>query len=538
MDQAMARSPAVTNPSSVRVGVIGCGAWGKNLVRNFSELGALEALSDPDTKTVQELSSRFGGRVSTIDDLLDNAAITAVAIAAPAAQHYALAKRALQKGKHVFVEKPLSLKLDQAKELCALAEQSDRRLMVGHLLQYHPVFLRLKELVREGRIGRLQYIYSNRLNLGKIRTEEDILWSFAPHDLSMILSLVGAEPDTVDAVGANYLHPSIADVTTTHMAFPGGERAHVFVSWLHPFKEQKLVAVGTEGMAVFDDGEPWERKLLLYAHKVDWKDNKPVPRKADPLPIEVAASEPLTQECTHFLDCVRTGATPRTDGREGLRVLRVLSLATEALARGAAPVGASEAKPVEANSYPGVTIHESAYVDDGVKIGKGSKIWHFSHILSGVVLGQNVSVGQNVVIGPKVTVGNDVKIQNNVSVYEGVTLEDGVFCGPSCVFTNVNNPRSEIVRKSEYRPTLVRRGATIGANATIVCGHELGEYCFVAAGAVVADNVPAFALMAGVPAKRIGWMSHAGQKLSADLICPQTGRRYRQTSDDVLTEIL
>jgi acetyltransferase-like isoleucine patch superfamily enzyme len=176
-------------------------------------------------------------------------------------------------------------------------------------------------------------------------------------------------------------------------------------------------------------------------------------------------------------------------------------------------------------------------VDDGVEIGEGSKIWHFSHILGGVKLGRNVTVGQNVVIGPRVVVGDNVKIQNNVSVYEGVTLEDGVFCGPSCVFTNVNNPRAEISRKSEFRPTLVQRGATIGANATIICGHTLGRYCFVAAGAVVTQDVPDFALMAGVPARRIGWMSRAGMRLSEDLVCPATGTKHRLAAEDVLEEI-
>lgn len=187
--------------------------------------------------------------------------------------------------------------------------------------------------------------------------------------------------------------------------------------------------------------------------------------------------------------------------------------------------------------FDGVLIHESSYVDEGARLGEGTRVWHFSHILPEVTVGRKCSIGQNVVIGPRVTVGDGVKIQNNVSIYEGVTLEDGVFCGPSCVFTNVNNPRSEIVRKSEYRPTIVRRGATIGANATIVCGHELGEYCFIAAGAVVTNDVPAFALMAGVPARRIGWMSRAGGKLGHDLTCPLTGQAYRQTAPDRIEEI-
>ncbi|MDJ1160257.1 Gfo/Idh/MocA family oxidoreductase [Chelatococcus sp. SYSU_G07232] len=522
----------------VRVAVVGCGYWGKNLVRNFAELGALEALVDAHAPTVEALLAKHGGRALTFEAALADPKIDAVAIAAPAALHYTLAKRALEAGKHVFVEKPLSLEVAEAKALCALAERLDRRLMVGHLLQYHPVFLELKKLVRDGRLGRLQYVYSNRLNLGKIRREEDILWSFAPHDLSMILSLVGSEPETVEAVGGYYLHQSIADVTTTHLAFPGGERAHVFVSWLHPFKEQKLVVVGSDAMAVFDDGEAWERKLLLYPHKVEWRDNMPVPSKADAVPVTVAQDEPLKQECLHFLDCVRTGATPRTDGREGLRVLSVLARASEALRKSANGAAAAvPATPRVARDYPGAIIHESAYVDAGVDIGEGSRIWHFSHILGDVRIGRKVNIGQNVVIGPKVVIGDNVKIQNNVSVYEGVTLEDGVFCGPSCVFTNVNNPRAEIVRKSEYRQTLVKRGATIGANATIVCGHTLGEYSFIAAGAVVTNDVPAFALMAGVPARRIGWMSRAGARLGPDLICPETGARYRETDQGLLEEI-
>ncbi len=183
-------------------------------------------------------------------------------------------------------------------------------------------------------------------------------------------------------------------------------------------------------------------------------------------------------------------------------------------------------------------VHESAYVDENVSIGSGTKIWHFSHILSNCDIGEDCSLGQNVVIGPNVSVGSRVKIQNNVSVYEGITLEDGVFCGPSCVFTNVNNPRSEIVRKHEYQKTRVRRGASIGANATIICGHNLGEYCFIAAGAVITKEVPAYALMAGTPAKRIGWMSRAGGRLGDDLICPINGTAYRLINPEKLEEII
>lgn len=188
--------------------------------------------------------------------------------------------------------------------------------------------------------------------------------------------------------------------------------------------------------------------------------------------------------------------------------------------------------------HPTAFIHESSYVDDNVSIGQSTKIWHFSHILFNSEIGEDCSLGQNVVVGPNVSVGSRVKIQNNVSVYEGVTLEDGVFCGPSCVFTNVNNPRSEIVRRDEYKPTIVRRGASIGANATIVCGNELGEFCFVAAGAVVVNDVPAFALVAGVPAKRVGWISEAGGRLGDDLVCPIDGTCYELDSSESIRKVL
>ena len=193
--------------------------------------------------------------------------------------------------------------------------------------------------------------------------------------------------------------------------------------------------------------------------------------------------------------------------------------------------------PDYSDRFEGVFVHESSYVDVGVEIGSGTKIWHFSHILGNTQIGDSCSMGQNVVVGPNVSIGNNVKIQNNVSVYDGVTLEDGVFCGPSCVFTNVHNPRSEIVRRDEFRKTVVRRGASIGANATIVCGHDLGEYCFIAAGATVTKEVPAFALMAGTPARRIGWMSKSGERLGNDLVCPKDGTKYRQISENQIEEI-
>jgi acetyltransferase-like isoleucine patch superfamily enzyme len=259
-----------------------------------------------------------------------------------------------------------------------------------------------------------------------------------------------------------------------------------------------------------------------------------VPVKAEGEPIEVEADEPLKLECAHFLNCIGSGARPRTDGREAKSVLAVLDAADRSM-RERRPIDLKLPAPKTERTY---FVHESSYVDDRVTIGAGTKIWHFSHILSDTTIGKNCVFGQNVMVGPHVTVGDDCKIQNNVSIYKGVELEDGVFCGPSCVFTNVLTPRAEIERKDEFMPTRVRRAATIGANATIVCGVELGEHCLVGAGAVVTKDVPAFAVVAGVPARRIGWVSHAGDRLGPDLVCPREGRRYRELDDDTLVEII
>jgi UDP-2-acetamido-3-amino-2,3-dideoxy-glucuronate N-acetyltransferase len=379
-------------------------------------------------------------------------------------------------------------------------------------------------LIEKGELGRIQYIYSNRLNLGKIRREENILWSFAPHDLSVILGLLNEMPESVRAQGGNYLHQNIADVTISMLSFPSGVKAHIFVSWLHPFKEQKLVIVGDRKMAVFDDMEKKD-KLLLYPHSIDWKNQIPIANKADACPVELETHEPLRAECQHFLDCVTTRNRPRTDGEEGLRVLSVLQRCQEALEK---EVG-REAKTETTQTKRTYFAHESACVDEGVDIGEGTSIWHFSHILKGSRIGKNSKIGQNVVVGPKVTIGNGVKIQNNVSVYEGVTLEDFVFCGPSMVFTNVFNPRSEIPRMDELRKTLVKRGATIGANSTILCGITIGRYALIGAGAVVTKDVPDYALLVGNPARITGWMCSCGIKVAlkgAKAACNTCGKKY------------
>jgi UDP-2-acetamido-3-amino-2,3-dideoxy-glucuronate N-acetyltransferase len=339
--------------------------------------------------------------------------------------------------------------------------------------------------VQGGALGRIDYIYSHRLNLGKIRREENILWSFAPHDISMILALAGESPARVLATGGCYLHQRIADVTTTHLEFASGLQAHVFVSWLHPFKEQKLVVVGERKMAVFDDTLPWADKLLLYPHRIDWQNNLPVPVKAEAERPVIGEAEPLRQECVHFLECVATGKPPVTDGAEGLRVLQVLKAAQRSLdergrqvqvagepVKAVASVKGSAPAAVASRAAAGLpyVAHPSAIIDEGVEIGAGTRLWHFSHVLSGSRIGRECTIGQNVMIGPQVVIGDRCKIQNNVSVYQGVTLEDGVFCGPSMVFTNVFTPRAEVRKMDQVRPTRVKRGRPWGPTARLCAG--------------------------------------------------------------------
>jgi UDP-2-acetamido-3-amino-2,3-dideoxy-glucuronate N-acetyltransferase len=488
-----------------QVGVVGCGYWGKNLVRNFHQLGALRAVCDLDGARARELGAKYGVEaVADLDQLLSMPHLRAIAIAAPAALHFQIGRKVLLAGKDVFIEKPLALTLDEAQQLIDLASHFKQTLMVGHLLQYHPAVIELKRLITQGDLGRIQYICSNRLNLGKLRTEENILWSFAPHDVSAILYLLGEVPTGVAAHGSCHLTPSVADVTTTHFRFASGVAAHIFVSWLHPFKEQKLVVVAERKMAVFDDTEA-ERKLVLYRHQVDWLDRTPVARRADGEVVMLPEQEPLHRECGHFLDCVRDRTTPRTDGQEGLRVLRVLDACEKSL-RSSGRLLAVEA--------PGTSYfaHPTAVIDEPCEIGAKTRIWHFSHIMSGSKLGKHCNLGQNVVVSPGCRIGDNVKVQNNVSIYTGVELEDDVFCGPSMVFTNVINPRSHIERKHEYRRTLVRKGASLGANSTVVCGVTIGTYAFVAAGAVVTHDVPDYALVMGVPARQTGWVCRCGDR--------------------------
>lgn len=518
------------------IALVGAGYWGKNLVRNFYELGALKTICDKQPDMQSQYGEKYPGLTFTQDfqSLLNDSSVEALVIATPAETHYSLVRQALLAQKHVFVEKPLALDAAQGEELVALADQKKCILMVGHILQYHPAVLKLKQLIAEGELGKIQYIYSNRLNMGKIRTEENILWSFAPHDISVILMLLNEFPISIQANGGEYLQKNVADATLTSMAFASGVNSHIFVSWLHPFKEQKLVVVGDNQMAVFDDMS--KEKLFLYPHKIEWKERAPVVSKAQAIPVPFESEEPLRAECQHFISCFQNKKQPRTNGQEGLRVLRILQASQKSIDSLGEKITFGPAVPQV--PPPEYFIHPTSQIDQGCEIGKGTKIWHFSHIMQKSVIGQNCRIGQNVVIGPKAIIGNGCKIQNNVSLFEGVTLEDEVFCGPSMVFTNVYNPRSAIPRMNELRKTLVKKGVTIGANATIVCGHTLGQYAFIGAGAVVLHDVPDYALIVGNPGRIAGWMCSCGVKLKSEkgkaYSCPDCGKKYLMESDQKL----
>jgi predicted dehydrogenase len=318
------------------VAVVGCGYWGKNLVRNFHKLGALAAVCD-ETETGRATAAGIAPGTTLAPNLeaVLESDVSGVVLATPAETHYKIAKRALSAGKDVFVEKPLALTYEEGSTLVRIAEESKAILMVGHVLEYHPAIIRMMQLVQAGELGNVRYISSNRLNLGKVRREENILWSFAPHDIAIILRLMGSMPFQIAAYGGSYLQPNIADVTITHLLFDNGVRAHIYVSWLHPFKEQRLVIVGSKKMASFDDVT---KQLVLYDQRVELQEGQPTPIKGKGDTVSFASDEPLLLECQAFLNAIATRKPPLTDGSSGLRVLQVLQAAQRSLVMNGEPV--------------------------------------------------------------------------------------------------------------------------------------------------------------------------------------------------------
>ncbi len=316
---------------TAKIAVVGAGYWGKNLIRDFYELEVLNSICDIRKELKKTYQNQYPNIsfTSSFSDILSNPSVKAVVIATPEETHYHLVKKALFADKDVFVEKPLALRLKEGEDLAEIVQKQKKILMVGHILHYHPAVNKLKQLIDQGELGEIQYIYSNRLNIGGMRDKINALWNFAPHDISTILFLLDEFPEAVFSTGGSYLQQKIFDVTLICMNFARGVKAHIFVSWLHPFKEQKLVVVGSKKMAVFDDVS--KKKLLIYPHKIEWLKKVPVARKANSETVPFQMEEPLKLECQHFLDCIEKRLTPKTDIKEGLQVLRVLQASQESL---------------------------------------------------------------------------------------------------------------------------------------------------------------------------------------------------------------
>ena len=495
----------------VKICVVGAGRWGKNHVRTLSSLGLLGGIVDPDSERLAERAAAFP-ETPCFSDIKQAVAhgFDGYVVATPAQTHREIAEFLLRRDNHVLVEKPIALNTGDARLLVELAEQRGVNLMVGHVLLFHPAIRKLSELIEGGKIGKLQYIYSNRANLGTVRSEENILWSFAPHDVSIFQQLIGEEPTEVVSRGGIFIQPGIHDSTMTVLRYPNNIVAHIFVSWLHPFKEHRLVVVGSKGMISFDDASE-AKHLLFYEKGIDFVRGEPTKRDGPTEVIDYERVQPLTAELEYF--AARLDGSPVTiaSGRSGLEVLDVLERASASLLASGNDAGASKST-IEGR------VHETAVIDDNVEIGPGTRVWHFSHIQSGARIGRDCTLGQIVNVANNVSIGNNVKVQNNVSIYEGVTLEDHVFCGPSMVFTNVLSPRSKYPQRGStfYAKTVIREGASLGANCTIVCGNSVGKHAFVGAGAVVTKDVPDYALVAGVPATIRGWVCECGEKLELD----------------------
>ncbi|RAP34005.1 oxidoreductase [Candidatus Marinamargulisbacteria bacterium SCGC AG-410-N11] len=525
----------------VKICVVGSGRWGKNHIRTLSEMGHLSGIIDTNKKTLSQFKSLYPN-VSTFSSISELGAdqYDAYVIATPAKTHFELAKALLLKKKHLLVEKPITLQSSKAKELTELANNQQVILMTGHLLLFHPAIRKIKSFIESGKIGKLQYMYSNRLNLGTVRTHLNSLWSFAPHDVSIFDYLAQNLPTNVISQGGSFLQPKIQDTTMTMLHYPNNIVGHIFVSWLHPFKEHRLVIIGSKGMLSYEDSSD-HKQLLFYEKGIDFINGEPVKRDGATQIIDYPKEPPLKNELNHFIECIK-GNEKNTliNGEKGYDVLKILERADACLNHSSVSISAAQSDHFKSKLKNKSTfIHTSATVDPTAQIGQHTKVWNFSNIQKNATIGNDCILGQNVNIGPNVTIGNNCKIQNNVSIYEGVQLDDYVFCGPSMVFTNINIPRSKYPQAESkfYIKTHVKEGASIGANATIVCGVTLGKHCLIGAGAVITKDVPDYAIVVGNPGNIVGWISEAGTKLdfskSNKAFCEKCNKWYQITKNIV-----
>ena len=488
----------------MKLAVIGGGYWGKNLIRDFHNIGDLHTICDIDEEALKKYNEIYPSIKTTTNwnDILEDPEITRVCIALPAHMHYKYAKQALLNDKDVYVEKPITLDVKEAEDLVKIAKKQQKILMVGHLLHYHPAIKKIKQLVSEGVIGEIKNIIANRFSLGIFRTFENVLWSFAVHDLSIILALCNDKlPKSVVCNGSSHITEGTQDITNSILKYKD-KYVNLNVSWLNPYKEQKLTIVGTKGMLVFDD----VKKELIHIPEYVSKDTgSPTAIKNNQIQIEYKTDfSPLIIECEHFTNCCETRTQPISNGNEGVRVLKLLNYLQNSLD--------NNGKEIIIYEPSNIFIHESAIVDQDADIGEGTKIWHYSHICTGAKIGKNCNIGQNVYIAGGAILGDNCKVQNNVSIYSGVHAGNGVFFGPSCVLTNDINPRCNYPKNGEYIKTILQDGVTLGANSTIVCGNTIGANALIGAGAVVCKDVKNNAIIVGNPGKNIGCIDELGNR--------------------------
>lgn len=485
--------------------LVGLGRWGANIHRTLQSKGLCTITVDPVIGC--------GAEYTTLSTALLHHSKLAVIIATPPHTHFPLAKEALQAGRYVLVEKPMCVSVEEAEEL---SELSEGRLMVDHLLMHSSPHRRLLRLCKDGVIGRLRRVKMTRFNFGTVRKHENVLWSLLAHDVSLLLGLFTGAVKDVRCVGQAVVTEGVEDYVDVSVRFDDGCIGQVEGAWMHPYKERRAVVYGESGCLVLNEWFHSEKGvekggLRWYKWSATTREaGVDIEKKEMPLPEmdeETAGlhKEALRNVIEHFWRCSQGLERISSDADAGLGVVRVLSAATQSLKSNGIATQVAR-RPCTADN--GAYIHPSATVDSGAMVGAGCKVWHYSHLMGTCTVGSNVSIGQNVFIGASVRIGSGCKIQNNVSVYGGVTVEEEVFLGPHCAFTNVKRPRA--FTKGVLEGTVVRRGATVGANATVVCGVTLGEYCLVGAGSVVTRDVERFAVVVGNPARRVGWVGKDG----------------------------
>jgi UDP-2-acetamido-3-amino-2,3-dideoxy-glucuronate N-acetyltransferase len=491
---------------NTKIGIIGGGYWGKNLIRDFDKLSVLFKICDINEKSLDEYKIKYPyvKTTTSYDDLLNDDEVTAICIALPGNMHYEYGKKALNSNKDVYIEKPFTSTLEEAEELVKLSKEKNKILFIGHILNYNPYVKEIKNLISTKKFGNIISITANRFNLGIYRTDNNVLYDLAPHDISLVLSLCQNKlPNSVICNGHSYITNEIHDITNSILKYDD-KYINVNVNWLNPYKEHRMTIICEKGMIVFDDSNLNE-KLIYYNEYVSFNNTFPVVVNSSKNIIEIDDKRfPLEIECEAFIEACRSRNEPITNGEEGLRVMKVICALQDSLKYNKEILLNKENKENKEKYF----AHETAIVDEGCDIGDNTKIWHFSHICKGAKIGKNCVIGQNVFIGGDAVIGDNCKVQNNVSIYNGIIAEDYVFFGPSCVLTNDYFPQCD---KHEWncKKTILKKGVSLCANSTIVCGVTINKHALIGAGAVVTKDVEEYSVMVGNPAKKIALTTDA-----------------------------